>query len=406
MTCRLCDGRELKKVISLEPTPPANRFLEQGQLSQDEPVYPLDLHFCLSCNHIQMLDVLDPSLLFSEYVYVSGTSKVFVDHFEKYSVEIINANKLEKGSFIIDIGSNDGTFLNFFKNNGMRVLGIDPAIKISEYANKKGVETLTGFFSNEMAKDVKNIYGEAKIITANNVFAHSDNLREMIRGIKCLMGLNSLFYFEISYLLDVHEKILFDTIYHEHLSYHSVRPLIRFFSENGMTLIDVRRVDTHGGSLRGLAKLESGLFSTCDSVNQLESLEMERGLNLPETFEMFNHKIKQIGKEIKTLIAELKSQGKSIAGFGAPAKATTLMYNCGLDHNFVDYIVDDNKLKQGLYSPGFHVPILPTNEIYTRHPDYLVILAWNFAESIISRHRKYLSNGGHFIVPLPEVRVI
>lgn len=371
-----------------------------------QEVYPLDLFNCSDCGHVQLLDVVDPVLLFKDYVYVSGTSPVFVKHFEEYTTQILQDYAPAQGSLVVDIGSNDGTFLHFFKKVGMATLGIDPAIDIAALACERGIETWPHFFSPKLARKIVKSHGKAAVVAANNVFAHCDDLNEIVEGVRTILKPEGLFFFEVSYLLDVYEKQLFDIIYHEHLAYHSVKPLKRFFEANGMTLIDVQRVKTHGGSLRGIVQLESGTRKVSDSVEALSSIEENIGLYKSNTMVEFGSRIETLGKKLNALLRDIKSKGMNVAGFGAPAKATTLMHHFGIGSEFIDYIVDDSHLKHGLFSPGFHIPIVPTTTIYDKPPDFLIILAWNFAESIIKNHTRFHELGGRFIVPLPEVRIM
>jgi SAM-dependent methyltransferase len=405
-TCRLCHSPDVELVLSLTPTPPANAFIAAADLGKQEERFPLDVFFCKHCAHVQLLDVVDPSLLFKNYVYVSGTSPVFITHFNKYAAEMIRKFKLGTNAFVAEIGSNDGTLLRFFKYAGMKVLGIDPAEAIALEATQKGIETIPSFFTAKLAGSIKPQYGQADLIVANNVFAHADDLHDIVKGIRILLKPHSVFVFEVSYLVDVYEKTLFDTIYHEHLCYHSVKPLRDFFKANGMELIAAQSVDTHGGSLRAMAQLAGGPHRVEASVAEFIAREETLGLDKADTLRNFSAKINKLRDELNALLKTLKSKGKRVAAFGAPAKATTLMFHFGIGPQFVDFIVDDSPLKQGLFSPGFHIPVVPSAEIDKRKPDYLVILAWNFAEPIIAKHTQFLKNGGHFIVPVPTVRVI
>ena len=402
-TCRLCGGGDLEEVLSLTPTPPANAFVSSDQLSDEQAVFPLDLFMCASCAHVQMLDVVDPAVLFENYVYVSGTSPIFVRHFEAYANALIDRFSPPAGSLAVDIGSNDGTLLRFFKEAGLRTLGIDPAKEIARKASAEGIETWDTFFHDKVARRIAAQKGRAHIITANNVFAHADDLGGIIDNVRDLLAPEGVFVFEVSYLVDVYEKTLFDTIYHEHLAYHSVNPLAQFFEAHGMTLIDTVRVDTHGGSLRGIAALAGGPQETKPSVGEMIALEEDMGLDRPETMRAYSARIDAVKAELTALLRELKAQGKTIAGFGAPAKATTLMYHFGIGPEQIDFIADDSPLKQGLFSPGLHIPVVPSSEIYERNPDYLVLLAWNFADPIMAKHAAFAENGGKFIVPLPKV---
>ena len=403
--CRLCGGKKLALVLSLEPTPPANAFVAANILDRPQERFPLDVFFCEACAHVQLLDVVDPRLLFENYVYVSGTSPVFVKHFEGYAGAVVNRFSLAKGDLVVDIGSNDGTLLTVFKRLGMTVLGIDPARDIARAATERGIETIADFFTPALARDIQSRHGSAAVVTANNVFAHADDLSGIIGGVRALLRPNGVFVFEVSYLVDVFESTLFDTIYHEHVAYHSVKPLKRFFADNGMELIAAQRVDSHGGSLRGMAQLKGGPHQPDSSVEQLVALEEKLGLDRVETLQDFGRKINAVKEELRGILKRIKSEGKSVAGFGAPAKATTLMYHFGIGPETIDFIVDDSPLKQGLYSPGYHIPIVSSKTIYERKPDYLVVLAWNFARSIMEKHSAFREAGGHFIVPLPKIEV-
>lgn len=404
-TCRLCGGSRLSLVLELAPTPPANAFVPAAEKDGTQETFPLDVFFCEDCAHVQLLDVVDPRVLFENYVYVSGTSPVFVRHFAAYADDVIARFAPPAGGLILDIGSNDGTLLRQFKDRGFRVLGVDPAKDIARQATESGVETFAGFFTADLAGSIRADRGPAAVITANNVFAHADDLAGIVRGIRGLLAEDGVFVFEVSYLVDVYEKTLFDTIYHEHVAYHSVKPLVHFLAENGLELIQALRVDSHGGSLRGVAQLAGGPRSVDASVADLIALEEGLGLHRAETLKGFGAKIDRVRDELNGLLKRLKAEGKSVAAFGAPAKATTLMYHFGIGPEIIDFIVDDSPLKQGLFSPGMHIPVLPSQAIYDRKPDYVVILAWNFAAPIMDKHAAYRQGGGRFIVPLPTVEV-
>jgi len=406
LLCRLCSSSQLISVLELASTPPANAFISKEYLEFSQKKYPLELFFCEKCSHLQLTEVINPNELFDHYVYVSGTSPVFVEHFASYANSVVETYKPSTKNYILDIGSNDGTLLKFFKRLGYRTIGVDPAIEISKKAQEDGIETINEFFNWETSEKIKSKYSLASLITANNVFAHCDDLIGFTKAVSNLLTNDGLFVFEVSYLLDVYQKTLFDTIYHEHLSYHSVLPLIKFFYSNNMELIDVCRVDTHGGSIRCVVKKKENKRQINKSVQKLIDLENSFLLNDKNTFINFAKKIKDRKKELITLINKIKSSNKSIAGFGAPAKATTLMYEFELESDVLDFIVDDSPLKQGLFSPGLHIPILPSSAINKLKPDYLLILAWNFADSIIEKNKKFTESGGKFIIPLPDLQVI
>ncbi len=405
--CRLCGSGRLRHLFSLGQTPPANAFVTAENRSQPQEHFPLDVHLCQECRHVQLLDVVDPELLFRNYVYVSSTSTVFVEHFRRYARAVLDLLHLPPGCCVIEIGSNDGTCLQFFKEAGMRVLGIDPALAIAAEATRKGIETVPEFFNLSLAQRLKAQDLQAHLVIANNVFAHADDLHTIVDGVSHLLKSDGLFVFEVSYLLDVVQKTLFDTIYHEHLSYHTVGPLIGFFERHGMKLVDVIRVDSHGGSLRGLAQPKAGPLPVHPRVQELVDLEARFGLHDAAAYQDFFNNVQKRKQQLNEVLHRFKKQGKRIAGFGAPAKATTLMYHFGLGPQSLDYILDDSPWKQGLYTPGHHIPVVPTSWLYedARRPDAVLILAWNFAKSIMKKHQAFKNDGGCFIVPLPDVEV-
>jgi SAM-dependent methyltransferase len=405
-TCRLCCSVWLTKVFTLTPTPPANAFVSINQLGDEQVTFPLELFFCENCKHLQLLDVVNPEELFRNYVYVSGTSVSFVKHFEDYANTCINDFGLSANDIVIDIGSNDGTLLKFFKDKKLHVLGIDPARAIAREASDKGIETWPEFFDETIVNKILLEKGQVSLVTANNMFAHADYLADIIENIRSLLKPGGIFVFEVSYLGAVFEDTLFDTIYHEHVSYHSVIPLVAFFDSKRMDFFAAERITSHGGSLRGMVQLKGGPFKADGSIQTLISYEQELALDLSCTWIGYAAKINTLRIELVGLINSLKKDGKTIAGFGAPAKATTLMYHFDLGPDTIDFISDDAPLKQGLYSPGLHIPVLSSNAIYEKKPDYVILLAWNFALQIMENHQNYLDGGGHFIVPLPELRVI
>ncbi len=404
-TCRLCDSTDLQRVLESTPTPPANAMVPGELLNEAQQCYPLDVYFCNTCHHAQLLDIIDPSDLFEDYVYVSGTSSANVEHFGRYADQVIEVAGLEKGDLVVEIGSNDGTMLRFFKDAGMRVLGIDPARSIAEAATAAGIETLAEFFTPELAARIREQYGPVKAVIANNVCAHIDDLRGAVSAAGILIGAEGVFVMQVSYLLDVYRKTLFDTIYHEHVDYHRVGPLRGFFESLGMNLWDSFRVEAQGGSLRVYVSSTERGDEVKPSVQEMTALENSAGLDSADTLRAFSHDIARTGAEIPSLLQCLKARGYSIAAYGAPAKSTTLMYHFGLGSDVIDYIVEDNPLKHGLFTPGLHLPVVPVDALYEKRPDYVVVLAWNFAESIVAKHRRYGEQGGRFVVPLPMMSV-
>jgi len=403
--CRLCKHQNLELVVPLNPTPVAEKYILKDDLSKKEPVCPLDLYMCLNCGHVQLLDIVEPNFLYSDYTYSSGTSKGLVDHFESYANNICKIYNPEKNSLVVDVGSNDGTLLKFFKEKSLKVLGVDPAEEIASKATKKGIPTLPNFFNLKLSNEILDKYGSASIVTANNAFAHMDNLDEIMSGIKNLMNKNSVFVFEISYLVDVVDKVLLGTIFHEHHSYHSIKPLVSFFKKYHMEIIRVERNNIQGGSLIGVAQFVGGKFEKDKSIEQILKLEEIKEITKTKTLKKFSEDLKTTKKNINSLLEKINSENNTIAGFGAARSGTTLIMQMQIA-KYIKFIVDDNKFKQGKYSPGSHILVKPTNYIYENKPDFLIILAWVHSKNIIRNHKKYLDQGGHFIVCFPKLKVI
>ncbi|PCI76893.1 MAG: SAM-dependent methyltransferase [SAR86 cluster bacterium] len=404
--CRLCRSVDVEKVFSLAASPLANELLVAAEDASEQQKFPLDLYFCKQCTHLQLFDVISAERLFSHYVYVSGTAPSFRKHFAEYAAKIIADYKVEPDSLIVDIGSNDGTLLSAFKNSGMQVQGVDPAKEIAADANDRGIATIVDFFSVDIARQIKSARGMAKVVVANNVFAHIDDLEGILSGIDVLLAADGILVIEVSYLKDVIEKTLFDTIYHEHLDYHSVGPLQSFFLSHQFDIVDVSSIESHGGSIRVVAQKSSGGYAQQPSVAAFIAEEESLGLFSADTFRSFEHKINKLGDELKSLVASIKSQGKSIAGYGLPAKATTLMHQFDIGPDAIDYIVDDSPLKQGLYSPGYGIEINSSDRLKVDTPDFIIVLAWNFEKPIIENLGWFIEQGGTIIVPLPELKVV
>lgn len=403
----MCDSQNLKKAITLTPTPPGNDFLNKNELGRKEDVYPLDLYFCSDCFHIQLGHVVDPKILYQKnYTYVSGTSNHFVNHLSNYANEMVERFSLKPGSLVIDIGSNDGTCLSFFKSLGMQVLGVDPATEVVDIANKNNIQTENDFFSFELAVKLQKTYGNADFITSHNACAHIDNLIDIVKGVEYLLKKEGIFVLEVGYFVDVFCNTWFDTIYHEHVDFHTVSPFEKLFSRVGMELVRVERISPQGGSIRVMAQKKGGKFFRDETVDSLIENEKKLKLDKLQTLLTFEKKINLVKSNLKILLHKLKKDGKTIAGFGAPTKATTLMNHFGIDETILDFIVDENPLKQGLYTPISHIPVMPSSEIYSKKPDYVLILAWNFAEPIMKNHIKYAKEIGDFILPMPEPQIV
>lgn len=402
--CRLCGSTDLSEVISFGETPLANAYLASAELDNSEIYAPLIVNICNACKLVQLRDVVDPEVLFSKYLYVSGTSPVFVAHFADYAKTVTDRFSLLRDSLVIDVGSNDGVLLSHFKKLGMNILGIDPAQNIADEATKNGIPTIAKFFTPDTARAIAVEQGKASIITANNVFAHTDDIEKFVEAVKELLTKDGVFIFENQYVKDLVEQNLFDMIYHEHLCYYHLTPLVPFFRRRGLRIFDVEHVSTHGGSIRVYVGWDNGPHKTSERVQQM--LEKEMSLNDSSTYIAFAKRIAEIGGKLRALLGDFRRQGKRIVGYGAPAKATTLCYALGIDGGTIDYIVDDAPMKQGLHMPGTHIPIKASDVLYSDKPDCCLILAWNFADTIVKNHQQFVKNGGIFILPVPTPRIL
>ncbi|MEI8033270.1 MAG: class I SAM-dependent methyltransferase [Chlorobiaceae bacterium] len=405
-SCRLCRGKNLELVLPVAASPIADAYMPTEQLAAAQALYPLDLYLCNDCGHIQNIDVVDPDLLFRDYIFVTSSSQGLVEHYRRYAEEVTADFSVLPGSLVVEIGSNDGSLLNFFKVKGLRVLGVDPARRIAEEATAGGIATLPEFFTSTLAEELRREHGPAAIIAANNVFAHADNLSDIVRGVHSLLDDDGVFVFEVSYLPDIVDRFLFDTVYHEHVSYHSLAPLAVFFEGLGMQLFDVQRISSKGGSIRGFAqRMPEGRRRVSSRVTEMLAEEARREFSRPALYQRYGVEISRRKKALAEVIDAALAAGQSVAGYGASTTVTTLMWHFDLTQK-LEFLADDNPRKQGLFAPACCLPVLSSDELYTRKPDYVVILAWNYAEPIIKRHQRYLDEGGAFIVPLPELQLI
>lgn len=404
--CRFCENKKLIQVIDLGYQPAANAFLTKKQLSSHENRFPLKVNFCSKCGQLQLTHVVSPDILFRNYVYVSSTSPVFIAHFEDYARSVYKKLNLNKNSFVIDIGSNDGILLKPFKKLGTRILGVDPALEIAKKASKNGIETLPEYLDQKLAERIVKKYGYADLITANNVFAHVPYIDELILAVKKLLKKDGVLIIEAPYLVDFLKKNLFDTIYHEHVSYLSIRPLTVLFKRFDMEVFDVERTDSHGGSIRVFVKKAESKRQVQDAVKKFILNEKILGLGKLTTYTKFAKKIEKNKQDLNKILKKIKSQKKTIVGYGAPAKGNTLLNYFRIGKETLDYIVDDSEYKQGLFTPGTHILVVPSKKISKDKPDYVLILAWNFADSIMKKLSDYKKGGGKFIIPVPYPKVV
>ncbi len=402
MKCRICSNTDLKKILSLGTTPLANSFLTEEQLKTEEKRFPLEICFCDKCKLVQLTHVVPPEDMFRNYVYVTSTTNTFKTHFTGMAQEISKRFGLNNDSLVVDIGSNDGLLLSGFQAMGVQAIGIEPATNVARIAEQNGVETINDFFSEASAKEVIKRKTQADAVTATNVFAHVNDITDFTKNVKMLLKKSGIFVIEIQYLADTMQKMTFDNIYHEHLSYFTLTSLNNFFKMNGMEIFDVKKVESHGGSLRVFVKRPEGTHKIEESVKKMLDSENRMGIGSITLYKDFAEKVQDTKRKLVETVKKLKSEGKVIAAYGAPAKGNTLLNFCGIGSDYISYVVDDNPLKTGLFTPGTHIPVVSSGMLDEKKPDYVIILAWNFAEEILAKTRKYAEQGVKFIIPLPS----
>ena len=404
--CRICGSSNLFSFLDLGPMPLPNGFLTQDSIKEKEPVFSLTVGICNRCFLMQLVDIVSPKLMFKNYVYIPSASKTRLENFKQISEELIKNHKPTKYSMAVDIGSNDGSLLLEFKKLNIKTVGVDPAENLSKIAILKGINTLNTYFTHNVAKKIKKEMGTADYITATNVVAHINDLHNFFIGIHELLSSEGIFLCEFPYVLDLLQKNLFDTIYQEHLSYFAVGPLLKIIKEHKLKVISIRRTAMDGGALRLLiTRRESRKTIASVSIDTLLKLEKKSKLNDLATYRDFEERVTLLKKDIRKTLISLKQKGKSIAAYGAAARGNILLNYCKIGRGQIDFIVDSTPYKQGLYTPGTKIQILPEEVLYKRKPDYVLILAWNFAEEIMNKQKRYKQEGGKFIIPVPRIKI-
>ena len=384
--------------------PLANSFLKSTEEFSSEIAYPLDVYFCNHCSLVQLLDVIDPEVLFRNYIYVTGTSETMAAHNRVYAQEIVDLLHPSDKNLVIEIASNDGSLLKRFRQHNVRVLGVEPASNIAAIAERNGVATVNRFFDSSAADEIRDLHGSASVVIANNVLAHVDDTADFLTGCKKLISSDGIVVVEVPYLLHLLERLEYDTIYHEHLCYFSAASLVRLFQNAGFSVLKIEEKPVHGGSLR--------LYATQnmkpDEPGVLSLLERERaaGLMKRERYIGFANAVEKSRKALTETLMRYREQGKTLAGYGAPAKGNTLLNYCGIGPNLMPFTVDRSPHKIGTYTPGMHIPVLAPAKLLEDQPDYVLILAWNFAEEIRRQQSEYQQRGGRFLIPLPEPQLL
>lgn len=406
-TCRLCNATTLECVLPMRPIPIATPNVDVAVAGNEfagmqESAVPLDLYRCLGCGHVQLLDVIDPAVQYNNFLYTTSISLGLPEHFRKFADETLKATDLPAGGLVVEVGSNDGTLLRAFKERGMTVLGVDPARRIAERATASGVPTLPTFFTAQLAREIRLEHGPAAIVIANNTFANLDDLDDFAVALRELLAPDGVFVFETSYGADVVRKTLIDTIYHEHLSYFLATPLDAYFTRHGLDLIDIQRIWTKGGSIRGLVQRAGGPRGKSGSVAAMVADEKALGFDALTPFRALAVEVAALQAQVAALVAKRRAAGKRLAGYGASVGTVTLIQQFELG-SVLDFIVDDKPLGEHLRGPGYQIPIVAPSALYERKPDTVLILAWRYADPIIAKHPNYLAEGGEFVIPLPKL---
>ena len=402
--CRICGARDLWTFLSLGDTPLANSLVAPGEASEPEARFPLAAARCPECGLVQLTVVVDPEVLFRHYLYASSASAPLLPHFDAYAAEVVD-RFAPNGSLVVEIGSNDGVLLRPLAVRGARVLGIEPSTNIAAVANAAGLETWNDFFSADVARRIVAERGKANAVLANNVLAHIDDLHDVVRALDILLEPRGVFVAEFPYVLDLMEHVEYDTIYHEHLSYLAIAPLQRLFALAGLEPFDVHHLALHGGSLR-LFVGRAGTHPISAELRRMVDAERSAGGLTIASFERFSDRVRESRDALRNMLSGLRRDGRSVAALGATAKGNTLLNYCGIGPADVAWVADSTPLKQGLLTPGMHIPVRPERAIRDDRPDYTLLLAWNYVDAIVRRFADYLESGGHFIHPIPVARVI
>ena len=404
--CRFCGASLELTVVDLGMSPLCESFVPADRLERMEPFYPLHVRACTRCWLVQLPAFVPPEEIFTEYAYFSGYSTAWVEHARAY-VEMIRA-RLELGEtdLVVELASNDGYLLQHFVGTGVPILGIDPAANVAAAAEERGVPTLVEFFGRETAKGLLAEGRRASLVVGNNVLAQVPDLNDFVAGVKLILRDEGTATFEFPHLLKLLDGLQYDTIYHEHFSYFSFGTIVEILRAHGLDAYDVEELWAHGGSLRVYAQHANGPHSTREAVPRLLANEEREGLRSPERYVRFAEKVEESKRGLLDLLIELRRERKQIVGYGAPGKGNTLLNYCGIRTDFLDYTVDRNPYKHGLFTPGTHIPIHPAERIAETRPDYVLVLPWNLVDEISSQLTYVGEWGGKLIVPIPLATVI
>jgi len=402
MRCRICGKERVEEFLDLGDQPHCNRLVPPALADRREPHFPLRAGFCRDCTLVQIDHTIPKESMFSEYPYVSGTTKTLVEHFQKTGERLVRTYSLDASDLVVDIGSNDGTWLKQYRPFGLRAVGVEPAANVAELATAAGVDTVVRFFNEDTANHLLDHYGEASLVTAAGVFFHLEELHSVVEGVRRLLKRDGVFCVQAIYLGGMIENTAFDQIYHEHLCYYTLKSLEALFALHGLEVFDVALVPVHGGSLEAHVG-HVGAHPVEASIAAFRQEEAKRGYGEFATYLKFAENVRKLRHGLLALLREYAAAGKTVHAYGAPAKGATLLNSFGVDASLVQLAAEKNPLKFGMLIPGARIPIL--DESTVERPDAYLLLAWNFLDEILEKERAYLEAGGVFIVPVPELRV-
>jgi hypothetical protein len=404
VACRACGSRRVTLILSLGKTPLANALLSAGELAKPEDTYPLDLVFCEDCTLVQITETVPPERLFSEYAYFSSFSDTMLQHAREIVTRLVAERGLGPQSLAAEIASNDGYLLQYYVQAGVPVLGIEPAANIARVAEERGVRTVVDFFGEALATRLREQGVRADVLHANNVMAHVPDLPGFARGLHAILASTGRAVIEVPYVRDLIDKREFDTIYHEHLSYFSLTAMHRLFARHGLAVVDVERLHIHGGSLRVTVAHAGAPVSA--AVETLLAEEERDGMTKVAFYARFAQAVEDLRRSLTSLLSDLRSKNQRIAAYGAAAKGSTLLNFCAIGPDVLEFVVDRSPHKQGKFMPGVRLPIAPPSRLMEERPDYVLLLTWNFADEILAQQAPFRDQGGRFIVPIPDVRVV
>jgi SAM-dependent methyltransferase len=405
-TCRFCATPLKHEFVNLGLSPIANAFIEPEEVGNIEPFYPLHVFVCSTCFLVQLEEFESPDEIFSDYVYFSSYSDSWLAHARKFVEGAAHRFGLDSNSLVIEVASNDGYLLQYFKERGVPVLGVEPASNVANVAIAAGIDTIDEFFGVTLAERIRDEGRTCDLLVGNNVLAHVPDINDFVGGLKIVLSENGVLSMEFPHLLKLIQETQFDTIYHEHFSYLSLLAVQKIFEHHGLIIFDVEELTTHGGSLRVFAQHPNGPRKTTDNVSKVLDDEREAGFDTLQGYDNFSEKVMRVKDDLLAFLESAENSDKTVVGYGAPAKGNTLLNFCGVGPNAIEYTVDRSPHKQGKLLPGTHIPVHSPEQIAATKPDYVLILPWNLQEEIVQQLSHLEEWGGKCVVPIPELRVL